>query len=114
VDVPDEARGVLQDVHWSFGGFGYFSTYSLGNIISVQIWEKAFEAIPDLYDQFERGEFAELREWLRENLHRYGRKFTPRETLERVAGGPLDAGPYIRYLKDKLGQVYGIQTPVSV
>ena len=113
VDVPDEATGVLQDVHWSFGGFGYFPTYSLGNIISVQIWEKALEAIPGLYDQFEQGEFGELREWLRENLHRYGRKFTPRETLERVAGAPLDAGPYIRYLKDKLGQVYGIATPVS-
>jgi carboxypeptidase Taq len=113
VDVPDEARGVLQDVHWSFGGFGYFPTYSLGNVISVQIWEKALEAMPDLYDKFEQGEFGELREWLRENLHRYGRKFTPRETLERVAGGPLDAGPYIRYLKDKLGQVYGIGTPVS-
>jgi carboxypeptidase Taq len=113
IDVPDEARGVLQDVHWSFGGLGYFPTYSLGNVISVQIWEKALEAIPGLYDQFDEGEFSELREWLRENLHRYGRKFTPRETLERVAGGPIDAGPYIRYLKDKLGQVYGIEAPVA-
>jgi len=113
IDVPDEAHGVLQDVHWSFGGLGYFPTYSLGNVISVQIWEKALDAMPGLYDQFEDGAFSELREWLRENLHRYGRKFTPRETLERVAGGPIDAGPYIRYLKGKLGQVYGIQAPVA-
>jgi carboxypeptidase Taq len=112
IDVPDEARGVLQDVHWSFGGLGYFPTYSLGNVISVQIWERVQDAIPDLHDQFEAGEFGGLREWLRENLYRHGRKFTPRETLERVAGGPIEAGPYIRYLKDKLGQVYGLQAPV--
>lgn len=113
IDVPDEARGVLQDVHWSGGALGYFPTYSLGNIISVQIWERALADLPDLYDQFEQGKFTELREWLRDNLHRYGRKYTPRETLEKAAGGSLDAGPYISYLKDKLGRVYGIATPVS-
>ena len=112
VDVPDDARGVLQDMHWAGGSFGYFPTYSLGNVISVQIWERVQDAIPDLHDQFEAGEFGGLREWLRENLYRHGRKFTPRETLERVAGGPIEAGPYIRYLKDKLGQVYGLQAPV--
>ena len=108
IDVPDDARGVLQDVHWSFGGLGYFPTYSLGNVISVQIWERALEAMPDLYEQFEQGEFRELREWLRENLHRHGRKFTPRETLAKVVGGPIDAGPYVRYLKSKLGEIYGV------
>ena len=113
IDVPDQARGVLQDVHWSFGGLGYFPTYSLGNVISVQIWERALEPMPDLYDRFERGDFTALREWLRDNLHRYGRKYTPRETLEKAAGGPLDAGPYIRYLKDKMSEVYGIGASVS-
>ena len=108
IDVPDDARGVLQDVHWSQGLFGYFPTYSLGNIIAAQIWEKALEAIPDLYDQFERGEFMALREWLRQNLHRHGRKFTPVETLEKVVGGPITVGPYVRYLKRKLGEIYGV------
>ncbi len=112
IDVPDEARGVLQDVHWSFGGLGYFPTYSLGNVISVQIWERALEEMPDLYDQFEQGEFTPLREWLRHHLHRYGRKYTPRETLEKAAGSSLDAGPYIRYLTDKMSEVYGIGAPV--
>jgi carboxypeptidase Taq len=107
VDVPDDRRGVLQDVHWSGGGLGYFPTYSLGNVISLQIWEKVREAIPDLDEQFEQGEFGALREWLGENLHRHGRKFTPKETLERVAGSPLDAGPYLRYLKDKVGELTG-------
>jgi carboxypeptidase Taq len=111
IDVPDQARGVLQDVHWSFGGLGYFPTYSLGNVLSVQIWERVLAEMPDLYEQFERGEFTALREWLRDNLHRYGRKYTPRETLERAAGSQLDAGPYIRYLKDKMSEVYGIGVP---
>jgi carboxypeptidase Taq len=107
IEVPSNAQGVLQDVHWSFGGFGYFPTYSLGNVVSVQIWEKVREAIPDLDEQFERGEFGALRDWLHEHLHRHGRKFTPQETLERVVGGRMDAGPYVRYLKSKLGGIYG-------
>jgi carboxypeptidase Taq len=108
IDVPDDARGVLQDVHWSEGLLGYFPTYSLGNLIAAQIWEKALQAMPDLYEQFERGEFMALREWLRENLHRYGRKFTPAETLEKVAGGSISVGPYVRYLRTKLGEIYGV------
>jgi len=107
IDVPDDRRGVLQDVHWSGGSIGYFPTYSLGNVISLQIWEKVREAIPDLDDQFEQGEFGALRDWLRDNVHRYGRKFTPQETLERAAGSSLDAGPYLRYLKDKVGELTG-------
>jgi carboxypeptidase Taq len=113
IDVPDDARGVLQDVHWSFGGIGYFPTYSLGNVVSLQIWEKVHEAMPDLDDQMEQGEFGALREWLREHLHRHGRKYTPRETLERVAGGPMDPAPYIRYLKEKLGGIYGLTETVA-
>lgn len=108
VDVPNDAQGVLQDIHWSSGQFGYFPTYSLGNIIACQIWEKALEAMPDLYDQFERGEFLGLREWLRENLHQYGRKFTPKETLEKLTGSPIQVGPYMRYLTSKAADIYGI------
>ncbi|MBI3242922.1 MAG: carboxypeptidase M32 [Chloroflexi bacterium] len=108
VDVPNDAQGVLQDIHWSSGGIGYFSTYSLGNIISCQIWEKVLEALPDIYEQFERGEFMALREWLRENLHKHGRKFTPKETLEKVAGSSINVGPYVKYLKSKYGEIYGL------
>jgi carboxypeptidase Taq len=103
VEVPSDAQGVLQDMHWSGGHLGYFSTYSLGNVMSLQIWERVLEDLPELTDQFERGEFGELRGWLREHLHRHGRKFTPKATLARVAGGPIDAGPYLRYLKEKHG-----------
>ena len=103
IPVPSDTLGVLQDVHWSGGSFGYFPTYSLGNIVSVQVWEKVLSEIPDLPDQFEQGEFGQLHDWLRSNLYVLGRKFTPQETLERVVGGPIDAAPYVRYLKDKLG-----------
>jgi carboxypeptidase Taq len=102
IDVPDDARGVLQDMHWAGGGLGYFPTYSLGNVISVQIWERALEDLGDLDERFERGEFGELREWLTEHLYRMGRKFTPQETIERVTGSRIDSGPYVRYLREKL------------
>ena len=102
VEVPSDAVGVLQDVHWSRGGFGYFPTYSLGNVISVQIWERLREDVDDVDGQIARGEFMEIREWLRENVHRHGRKFTPVETLERAVGGAIDPEPYLAYLQGKL------------
>ncbi|MCP9486227.1 MAG: carboxypeptidase M32 [Gaiellaceae bacterium MAG52_C11] len=103
IPIPSDTVGVLQDVHWSGGGFGYFPTYTLGNIVSVQIWDKVASELPDLPAQFEAGEFGELHAWLRSNLYVLGRKFTPQETLERVVGGQIDAKPYVRYLTEKLG-----------
>jgi carboxypeptidase Taq len=102
LEVPDDARGVLQDMHWAGGAFGYFPTYALGNVISVQIWERAVEDLGDLDERFERGEFGALREWLREHLYRLGAKYTPQETVERVTGSRIDAKPYVRYLREKL------------
>ncbi len=98
---PNDRLGVLQDVHWSAGLLGYFPTYQLGNVLSVQVWERLLLDVPDAYDQIERGEFGEIHEWLREQLYRHGRKFTPAETVVRVAGGPIDPEPYLRYLADK-------------
>jgi carboxypeptidase Taq len=103
LDVPDDRLGVLQDSHWSGGSFGYFPTYLLGSVLSVQIWEKARAAIPDVDERMERGDFSELHGWLRENLYALGSKFTPAETIERVVGGPIDPEPYLSYLRDKLG-----------
>jgi carboxypeptidase Taq len=102
VEVPDDGQGVLQDMHWAGGSFGYFPTYSLGNVISVQIWERLKEDLGDLDQSFERGEFAALREWLHEHLYVLGRKFTPQETIERVTGSRIDAKPYLQYLREKL------------
>ncbi len=102
VDVPEDRLGVLQDIHWSGGMIGYFPSYQLGNVISVQIWEKVREAIPDLDEQVERGEFDELRGWLGEHVYRHGRKFTTTELLEQIVGGGIDPEPYLAYLRDKL------------
>jgi carboxypeptidase Taq len=103
LDVPDDRVGVLQDVHWAGGSFGYFPTYALGNVVGLQIWERARTELLDLDEQFRRGEFKPLHEWLREHVYRHGRKYTPQELLERVVGGGIDAGPYVRYLRDKFG-----------
>ena len=102
VDVPDAAHGVLQDMHWAGGALGYFPTYALGNVISVQIWERALDDLGDLDERFESGDFSDLRDWLREHLYSLGAKFTPQETIERVTGSRIDAKPYLRYLREKL------------
>jgi carboxypeptidase Taq len=102
IPVPDDAQGVLQDAHWSGGGFGYFPTYLLGTVLSVQIWERATAAIPTLWEQIEHGEFAELHAWLRETIYSLGRKLTPAETIEHAVGGPIDPQPYLAYLRGKL------------
>jgi carboxypeptidase Taq len=101
IEVPNDADGVLQDMHWASGHLGYFPTYALGNVISVQIWNAALEAIPEIPQQVGEGEFAPLREWLTENLYRRGRKFTPVEMLERITGSRIDPEPYLAYLRDK-------------
>jgi carboxypeptidase Taq len=108
LDVPDDARGVLQDVHWSSGSIGYFPTYALGNLIAGQLWERAHIDLPDLDAQIAAAELHPLRDWLREHVHRHGAKFTMPELLERVVGGPIAVAPFMAYLKRKLGDVYGI------
>ena len=106
---PDDAQGILQDVHWSGGAIGYFPTYSVGNLLSVQLYDKANA---DLGGQIEAqvaaGDFAPLLGWLRENVHQHGRKYLPKDLVQRIVGGPLDPAPYLKYLKRKFGDVYGI------
>ena len=108
VEVPDDAHGVLQDVHWATGSFGYFPTYSLGNVIAGQLWEAAMRDIGDLEERIAVGELAPLGEWLRQNVHRHGRKLEARTIVERATGSPPDVGPYLRHLGDKFGELYGV------
>jgi carboxypeptidase Taq len=108
VTPPDDKQGVLQDVHWSNGYIGYFPTYALGNLIASQLWECLENDIPDLKDQVRKGQFSELREWLRQNIHQHGKKFGPQEIVERVTGSKIDPSAYLRYLKDKYREIYNI------
>ena len=105
---PNDADGVLQDVHWSSGYIGYFSTYALGNLISAQLWETVNEDIPGLTDQIRRGKFDALTGWMGEKIHRHGSKFEPQELVERVTGSKIDPAPYMRYLTAKYTEVYGL------
>ena len=105
---PNDADGVLQDVHWSSGYLGYFSTYALGNLISAQLWEKVNEDIPGLAEQIRNGEFDDLTGWMREKIHRHGSKFEPQEMVERVTGSKIDPSPYMRYLTSKYTDVYDL------
>jgi len=102
IQVPTAVDGILQDVHWSNGLMGYFPTYTLGNLIGAQLWERLREDLGDVDGQLEQGEFAPLREWLRTNVHQYGRKFPPRELLRRATGDVLRVEPFLRYLREKL------------
>ncbi len=108
IEVPSDADGVLQDVHWSSGAFGYFPTYSLGNVIAAQVWELAREALPDLDSELAAGELEPLRAFLAERIYRHGGKFEPAEMIERVTGGPLDPNPLLRHLERKFGELYGL------
>ena len=103
---PTDANGVLQDVHWTMGLVGYFATYALGNLISVQLWRRIQNDIPDLQDQMRSGDFAGLLTWLRKNIHSHGRKFEPQELVQRATGSTIDSVPYLSYLRNKYSQIY--------
>lgn len=105
---PDDAKGVLQDIHWSYGAIGYFSTYALGNLVSAQLWERITREIRDLDDQIRKGEFAALLDWLRRNIHRHGQKYEPQKLVEMVTGSKITPQPYVRYLIKKYSEIYGL------
>jgi carboxypeptidase Taq len=105
---PTNADGVLQDVHWSAGLFGYFPTYALGNLYAAQFFAQAKQDLGDLDVQFRQGEFGNLREWLRANIHTHARRYTPAQLAERITGKPLTHGPLIEQLTAKYGEIYGL------
>lgn len=108
VTPPNDAQGVLQDIHWSAGLVGYFSTYALGNLISAQLWEKINKDIRNLDDQFRAGKFDALLGWLRENIHQHGQKYDPQDLVRQVTGSKITAEPYVRYLTKKYSEIYSL------
>ncbi len=108
IKVPDDRRGCLQDVHWSFGLLGYFPTYTLGNLYAAQLWETILEQLPDLNKQIAKGNFADLKTWLNTHIHSHGRRYSATRLCELSTGKPLSAEPLMRHLTKKAQQVYGI------
>jgi carboxypeptidase Taq len=107
LEPPDHAHGPLQDIHWT-GRLGGFVGYTLGNLISAQLMVAARRDLSDLDAQLAAGEFAPLLAWLREHVHRHGRKFTPDEVVEKATGEPIRSGPWIAYVREKFGTLYGL------
>lgn len=108
ITPPTDAKGVLQDIHWSGGMIGYFSTYALGNLISAQLWEKINKDIKNLDDHIRKGDFNQLLGWLRTNIHQHGHKYDPQVLVENVTGSKITPEPYIRYLTEKYSKIYGL------
>ncbi len=105
--VPErDAEGVLQDVHWSMGAFGYFPTYTLGNLYSVQFFEQATLELPQLKEDVRAGHLLPLRRWLEQKIHRWGRMFTPDHLARRVTGSGVNPEPFLRYLETKYAELY--------
>lgn len=114
IDVPSDAKGVLQDIHWSHGSFGYFPTYSLGSFYAAQFFNKAEEQIEQLDEKIKQGDFSELLDWLRTNIHQYGRLYTAAELCEKVTGEKLNFAYFMRYAKEKYAQLYQLKRSASL
>jgi len=108
IDVPSDTEGVLQDIHWSHGSFGYFPTYSIGSFYATQFFEQAKKDIPNLEQQIESGDFKALLNWLRTNIHQHGRLFAASELCERVTGEKLNFKYFMDYAKDKYSKIYNL------
>jgi carboxypeptidase Taq len=106
INPANDANGVLQDVHWSAGLYGYFPTYALGNLLSVQYYNKAVSDCPSIPDDIASGRFETLLSWLNSNIHQHGRKFTGQELTQRITGESIQSKDYMAYLNKKFSEVY--------
>jgi carboxypeptidase Taq len=105
---PNNRLGVLQDIHWSMGIMGYFPTYALGNLLSVQFYNLVLQDHPSLPDEMAAGKFDTLLEWMRKHIHQHGRKYSSRELVKRVTGGEMQTAPFLGYIRQKFGQLYDL------
>ncbi|MFC6724711.1 carboxypeptidase M32 [Halobium palmae] len=108
---PDtDADGCLQDIHWSHGNFGYFPTYSLGSVMAAQLYESAEEELGDLDERTRDGDFAELHEWLRENVHQYGKRYETGDLVREATGEEFTAEAFTDYVTEKYGDLYDLDS----
>jgi carboxypeptidase Taq len=107
LEVPDDARGCLQDIHWSFGGFGYFPSYTLGKLYAAMFRRSLLETIPETPQLVRNGDFAPIHQWLRSNIHQWGRTMKPSELVTKVTGSTLKVDDFIEYARRKVQRIYG-------
>jgi carboxypeptidase Taq len=108
IEPETDAEGVLQDVHWSMGSFGYFPSYALGNLYGLQFLKKLRHDLPNYEDDIARGSFTAIRQWLRENIYTWGRRFDPADLLFKVTGEKLSVSPFLEYIEAKYTDLYGL------
>ena len=108
IRAPNRTLGVLQDIHWSMGAFGYFPTYTLGNLYSAQLLAAARKDLPDHDEQMRCGEFGPLLDWMREHVHQRGSILEPADLIEEATGSPPSPDAFVDYLKDKVERLYGV------
>ena len=108
LDVPDDAHGCLQDIHWSHGSLGYFPTYTLGNLYAAQLLEKIAQDLPNLWDEIGAGQFGSLLTWLRKNIHQVGRRKLPTQLIQDITGKAPSSEPYLNYLEKKYSELYNL------
>ena len=108
VEVPDDNLGVLQDIHWSQGLMGYFPTYSLGSFYAAQFYAQAMKEIPNLILEIEQGNMKPLLDWLREKIHRHGRRYTSEELCTQICGEGLNLKYFMDYARRKYGEIYEV------
>jgi carboxypeptidase Taq len=109
IEPETDAQGVLQDIHWSMGSFGYFPSYALGNLYGLQFFGKLQKDLPDFEEAIRQGNFAPIHGWLRDNIHVWGRRLEPSELLKQVTGETLSVEPFLDYIEKKYSEIYGIK-----
>jgi len=103
-----DSEGVLQDVHWSHGSFGYFPTYSLGNIYASQFFAALRKHVSNVDQKITKGDFKPILQWMRDKIHKYGAIYTPSELCKRATGSELNIKDYIEYLTNKYSRIYKV------
>ena len=108
LEPQTDAQGVLQDVHWSHGSFGYFPSYALGNLYGLQFFGKLKTDIPSFDDLAAKGDFAPVHGWLSDNIHKWGKRLAPRDLLKKVTGENLSVEPFLKYIEEKYSAIYNL------
>ena len=108
IEPPSVDKGVLQDIHWAVGLIGYFATYTLGNLYAAMFYDAAKSAIPDLEGKIAQGNLIPLRDWLIENVHKHGRRYSAEDLAKKACGKPFSADPFKSYVREKFGAIYGV------